>query len=517
MPPLFFEKEEMGTLERFEAIFRGLDSAYGTYRIERQNDKNKLVGKGFVAQNPPIMALWQKHLDGVEPSLGIIPIRADNTCTWGAIDIDQYPLDHVQLIDKITKLSLPLVVLRSKSGGAHVYAFVREPVPAADMQKYLTACAALLGEAGREIFPKQSEILIERGDTGNYLNLPYFGGDRTTRYAVKQDGTAATLEEFFAMYEAAVQDALQMPQAPQRPETPVSDGPPCLQSLCTQGFPEGTRNNGLFSLGIYLKKAFPSNWHDKLLEYNMKYFSPPLGLTEIQTVIKQLDKKDYRYKCKDEPIKGFCNSGLCRQRKHGIGGDGPDSPQLSSLTKFNSEPPLWFLDVGGRRIELETESLFNQLAFQRACVEKINILPPTVRKADWEAIINGLLAEMVTMNAIAEASVDTTITGRFADLLEEFCTHMQQAMHRDEILLGRVWTDEELGVCYFRMKDLEAHFRRHNFVALTSPKVAQRLRELEAEPTNLLLKGRTTRVWRLPAFNRQAAPFDAPRDDGVPF
>jgi hypothetical protein len=249
----------------------------------------------------------------------------------------------------------------------------------------------------------------------------------------------------------------------------------------------------------------------------MKYFNPPLGLTEIQTVIKQLDKKDYRYKCKDEPIKGFCNSGLCRQRKHGIGGDGPDSPQLSSLTKYNSEPPLWFLDVGGRRIELETESLFNQLAFQRACVEKINVLPPTVRKADWEGIINGLLSEMVTMNAISEASVDTTITGRFADLLEEFCTHMQQAMHRDEILLGRVWTDEENAVCFFRIKDLEAHFRRHNFVALTSPKVAQRLRQLEAEPTNLLLKGRTTRVWRLPAFSKQAAPFDAPRDDGVPF
>jgi len=247
-------------VERFESIFRGLDSAYGTYKIERQNDKNKMVGKGFVSQNPPIMALWQKHLDGIEPSLGIIPIRADNTCTWGAIDIDQYPLDHVQLVSKIAQLKLPLVVLRSKSGGAHVYAFVREPVPAADMQRYLTACAALLGEAGREIFPKQSEILIERGDTGNYLNLPYFGGDRTTRYAVKQDGTAATLEEFFALHEANVQDGpLEAPQGSQKKDAAVSDGPPCLQALCAQGFPEGTRNNGIFSLGIYLKKAFPAH------------------------------------------------------------------------------------------------------------------------------------------------------------------------------------------------------------------------------------------------------------------
>jgi hypothetical protein len=46
----------------------------------------------------------------------------------------------------------------------------------ANYQTYLKNAAALLGEAGREIFPKQSEILVDRGDTGNFLNLPYFGG-----------------------------------------------------------------------------------------------------------------------------------------------------------------------------------------------------------------------------------------------------------------------------------------------------------------------------------------------------
>jgi hypothetical protein len=94
---------------------------------------------------------------------------------------------------------------------------------------------------------------------------------------------------------------------------------------------------------------------------------------------------------------------------------------------------------------------------------------------------------------------------------------MQQAMHRDEILLGRVWNDDDHRVCFFRMKDLEAHFRRHNFVALTSPKVAQRLRDLQGEPTVLLLKGRTTRVWKLPQFQKQSAPFDTAKDEGVPF
>jgi hypothetical protein len=148
----------MTDITRFKAIFSGLDIAYGTYKIEGSRGDGKQAGKAVVVRKPPTDDLWVKHLEGVEPSLGIIPIRADSTCIWGCIDIDQYPLDHKGLIEKIRKLSLPLVVCRSKSGGAHAFIFTKNPVSAAMMQKCLQACAALLGESGREIFPKQSEI-----------------------------------------------------------------------------------------------------------------------------------------------------------------------------------------------------------------------------------------------------------------------------------------------------------------------------------------------------------------------
>ena len=175
----------------------------------------------------------------------------------------------------------------------------------------------------------------------------------------------------------------------------------------------------------------------------MKFFQPPLGIQELQVISQQLQKKEYKYKCKDEPIKSFCNSSLCRARKYGIGGDGPDSPQLASLSKYNSEPPLWFLDVNGKRVELETDNLFNQLNFQRACMERLNVLPPTMKKPDWESLINELLTEMVELEQITEASEDTKISGRFMDLVEEFTTHLQQGIEREEILLDEWWTDEE--------------------------------------------------------------------------
>lgn len=504
------EKARMTDITRFKSIFSGLDIAYGTYQIHGSKDTGKQAGKAVVIRKPPVDDLWVKHLEGVEPSLGIIPIRADNSCIWGCIDIDQYPLDHAGLVKKVKSLDLPMVVCRSKSGGAHVFLFVKDPIPAADMQRYLKGAAALLGEAGREIFPKQSEILVDRGDTGNFLNLPYFGGDQTMRYAIREDGSAATMDEFYELYNANVQSELVFPEAPKVADAPIKDGPPCLQALCAQGIPEGGRNNTLFNIGIYLKQLHPTSWDNALVEHNFKYVAPPLPNNEVQIIVKQLHKKDYHYKCKDQPLNSFCNSGLCRTRKYGIGANGPDSPQLSSLSKYNSEPPLWFLDINGKRIEIDTDHLYNQSLFQKACVDKINVLPPTLRKQDWEQLLNALLKEMVETEQITEASEDTSITGRFMDLLEEFCTHLQQAMDRDEILLGRPWTDDEEGRIYFRMKDLEAHLKRNNFQGLTAPKMAQRLRDLGGEPISLFLKNRATRCWKLPGFVKQSAPFETP-------
>ena len=506
----------MTDITRFKAIFSGLDIAYGTYKIESSRGDGKQAGKAVVVRKPPTDDLWVKHLEGAEPSLGIIPIRADNSCIWGCIDIDQYPLDHAGLIKKVRSLELPMVVCRSKSGGAHVFLFTKEPIPAGEMQRFLKSCAALLGEAGREIFPKQSEILVDRGDTGNFLNLPYFGGDQTMRYAIKDDGTAATLDEFYELYEQWVQGPdLQFPEGPKEPDHPIKDGPPCLQALCAQGVPEGTRNNALFNIGIYLKKLHPVHWDDAMVEHNMKYVSPPLPNNEVQILVKQLGKKDYRYKCRDAPLNSFCNSGLCRTRKHGIGANGPDAPQMSSLSKYNSEPPLWFLDINGKRIELDTESLFSQIAFQKSCVEKLNLLPPTLRKQDWEQMLNALLKEMVETEQITQASEDTSITGRFNDLLEEFCTHLQQAMDREEILMGRPWTNEDEAKTYFRIKDLDAHLLRNNFKGMTAPKMAQRLRDLGGEPISLFIKNRAARCWRIPRFDRQDAPFDTPEQRHV--
>ena len=66
------------------------------------------------------------------------------------------------------------------------------------MQSKLKQMAIILGYEGSEIFPKQTEILVDRGDTGNFLNLPYYNEMKGLRYAINDNGTGCTLEEFLS-------------------------------------------------------------------------------------------------------------------------------------------------------------------------------------------------------------------------------------------------------------------------------------------------------------------------------
>ena len=145
-------------IKKFKSIFYGLDRAYGQYKSDGQSVNGKAGGQAYILKKPVTDQLWIDHIEGKDPSLGIIPIRDNSTCLWGCIDIDTYPLDHKKIVRKIRELKLPLVMCRSKSGGAHVFLFVKEPVKAKIIRDKLIEWAGEIGYANCEIFPKQIEI-----------------------------------------------------------------------------------------------------------------------------------------------------------------------------------------------------------------------------------------------------------------------------------------------------------------------------------------------------------------------
>ena len=80
--------------------------------------------------------------------------------------------------------------------------------------------------------------------------------------------------------------------------------------------------------------------------------NPPLPNGEVQQLLKSIGRKGYdKYRCKLPPIVDVCNASLCRTKKFGVGGDEELMPKLGNLTKYNSNPPQYFLNVGEEIIE----------------------------------------------------------------------------------------------------------------------------------------------------------------------
>ena len=288
----------MELAEQFFKLFEGNKRAYGVVDLD-DSSTGKKTGVYKIIKKPPEVQQWKDHLSGKQ-GLGIIPIMDDNACFWGAIDVDNYQVDHKNLVERLRKEKIIGWVARSKSGGAHIYFFFKEPLKASVVKKKLAEIASGLGQAEGEVFPKQSEILVERGDTGNALNMPYFKGSMSTRSVydlktveilapkdfVKKATQYKITKQQFADYKInASQDGY------------LPDGPPCLQHLCSMGFGEGSRNNALFNLGVYSRMLDADNWEALIQKYNLEYLKPSLSHAEVGTVIKQLQRKDYFYKC----------------------------------------------------------------------------------------------------------------------------------------------------------------------------------------------------------------------------
>ena len=90
-------------MQKFRQIFEGNNSAYGQLVLTGETtEKGKAIGKAFIKREPIPEQLWQDHLDGKDPALGVIPINENNSCRWGCIDVDEYNLDHKKLAASIT-------------------------------------------------------------------------------------------------------------------------------------------------------------------------------------------------------------------------------------------------------------------------------------------------------------------------------------------------------------------------------------------------------------------------------
>ena len=385
-------------IERFALLFAGLTRAKGRYVLK--SDPSQLVvgdkqgGKATTIQEPVTVEDYRRHLEG-ELGLGIVPIRDDGTCVFGAIDVDQYAgLDHQAIVRKIRELGLSAIVCRSKSGGAHIYTFVQEPgIKAPAFIEYLKKVRTQLGidyRKAREIFPKQAK---QSGGIGNWINLPYFGD--SLRRAVNEDGSYMSLEEFINTVQRV--DAATLSQVNASEDGLVlTELPPCLERLAQDGIPAGMRNEALYNFTVFACKKYKMDRRKTaaLLDViNMRVCQPPVPSNELRTVLDSVLKHEYNYRCEISPLVDVCDKGVCATRPFGpsCSMHSNDLPEIERIEIRGEETNETIYNVKlaivPKAVPVDSKTLNDYELFRRAVQDTLHVRLPDAKKKDWDAYL----------------------------------------------------------------------------------------------------------------------------------
>ena len=493
-------EDEMAIEERFMNLFRGYELAHGQYRVQTTEADGKKSGRALTISEPATIENFKEHLNGGEYILGVIMLKKNNSCNFGVIDIDIRGSgklnESLESLEKKIR-NTPLILCRSKSGGAHLYLFADPEIAAVDMVNKLNEYAAHLGYGGAEIFPKQISRANDR-DRGNWINLCYWDGDKTERYAIS-NGKKLILMQFVKLAEEKTATHDELMKSSFKLVEHFKDGPPCLQHIMTMGFPEGGRNSSLFNVGVYFRKKNPDDWQEDLMKFNYEHVGEPLPATEINGLIKAVLKKDYAYTCKQPPICNYCERSKCIKRDYGIGGIGGGATiEIDAITKYETEnrsSVRWYIEVQGERIEVTTQQLLDQRQLQKLCVEKLNKCPSTMPAAKWETRVN----ELLTTVEVIQDPDDASPQGQFEKILDSFLTGKVQARQKDEIMNGKPWHDSDENKVYFRSEDLFIFLESRRFRYPSQHQVWSWLRTLEGDRKTFRIKSKPVKVWSVPA------------------
>jgi hypothetical protein len=413
--------------------------------------------------------------------------------------------------------------------------FFDKPRPAPEVRKILRAWSGLLGYPKCEVFPKQDHIQKydpKRDDDkslGSWLNLPYFGGDNTTRYAVDQTGPL-DLQQFLGQVEFYDPDKPINQELPQLDENHLGQMPPCLEALMRNGLPEGQRNSGLLNFGVYFRKAFPNDWESRLRAHNRDHVKPPLDDRELeQTVLKSLNRTKYSYLCHEEPISSRCDRQACLKREFGINHRASqekgfyDEMVVYNLRKFDTTPPRYRVEVNGVDLEFASEELRNyQTGFKPMVFERLNLLLRPMKQDMWDKQLRELLRTLVVIEVPDDASWQGVVLMK----VWEFTAMADRARRQEDILKGIPWrgpaehgpnglsgpsSSTTSPVVWFRVADLQRYLIS-NKITIETQRLFTLLEEEGGKYQEAVIKGKKTNLWGLPdtVGSRQTEPFTEP-------
>ena len=399
----------------FALLFKGKNNTYVKNQLPktRPNEGQKI--KTIITNNEGKVDadLLEKHLNGCF-GVGVCPVNTEGKCFFGVLDIDYYQPKIHRMLQYIRDYQLPLLPFRSKSGGLHVYLFMKSPISAKTMRELLGRIKDSLsledtyGKGKVEIFPKQEQAT----GFGSSVTLPYFNCENPYTYLLDLDGNEVSFKDALIYIKTHTTNVDEVKEALNN--LPYNDAPPCIQRLLISGNVGGEdtgRNNFLFSYALYASKKYGDNFVNYVNEINER-FECPVTDSEIEAIIKSVQEHEYSYKCKDIPCCDYCNKVECRKREFGLGKDKGHFSEIDygTLYRYKAAEPyyVWELRKQGQEnyksIVFKDESaILDQKSFAKLCVRYLNFAPKQVSPNDWFMTLNKVLAAIVDVEVKQES------------------------------------------------------------------------------------------------------------------
>lgn len=339
------ERDPRTTAEKtdlFRAAFPGLDHVYGTY--------DPGSGRSWQVKQPVTDEVIVNHIMGRKP-IGRYLLTGTHTHTVVVDYDDDAPNLPMEFLNQVAHYEVPSYIEISKAKGFHVWLFFEDGgVPAV---KARAVVKHILDEVehNAEVFPKQDAINLSRGEYGNFINLPLFGGlvlEGRTVFVDPANGLRPVpnqwrlIEALRRVSESALDEIIEINEiemdCPKYSAAGLVLGtveqawglPPCARRMLAEGVTHDQRV-ACFRLAVHLKRqgipfdiavAALREWSKKNRPFGGKRI---ITRTEIKAQAASAFDKDYRgFACDDPAIAPFCEPSCPIAIKTTAGSGAPD-------------------------------------------------------------------------------------------------------------------------------------------------------------------------------------------------
>jgi len=432
-------------------LFAGNNTSYIQATLTgSKDDRGKRKADYLTIHKPLTEEIWTDHIDG-KVVIGLKPEREDKAI-WGCIDIDPknyQDYSSKKYVDIITKSKLPLVPVLSKSGGLHLFLFLKDWANVDDIKKVLNKWNTLYF-LSNEVFPMNKAV-----------GMPYTNAELTTEYAIAENGMGINLQSFIVLANKKkmnIQELNNFETPTYEPEAQWANYPPCVQKLIQEKWSGNNRNNFLFNVLTLETKKNPLITLEDLIRIgknrNREIFTAPLEDKEVENTAKSVKKGGYFYLCpsKHPELAPICNKELCMTRSLGIQAEIPQiiDEFKNPMKSFDLKTTYYEFDYDNQHIVMQPENMIDEKAW-RLKLMRHGIFWKTLPKSKanpnpYEVMLSALMKRFVENEHF---NYDDIVEDERYQTLKDFFEDKIEQDDFDKLKDGYIVLDSKTSICYF--------------------------------------------------------------------